>query len=598
MEARRTAHRHTLHAVSAVALLFMLSPRPAAADANGVWSQIGTGQSPGVRSHAVAAYDRQGKRMLLFGGLGPNGPTDLKNDVWQLSLECPSDWQQITTNGTPPSPRLDAAGVYDPVHDQFVVFGGKDASGENGQTWVLSLGNNTWSMLDEATACHDNLKPCPREGHSAVFNDSDGKMWVFGGQTCDLQVADNWIEQLTSASNTWTGGGGTDQCEEYYLPDKDCLPEIRSAHSEIYDSRNHLVVIMGGIYEGDNPDCVSTSNVYEYYGHSCKGQQVAWTRLADLPGTSGRAGHRAVYDSLAARMIVFGGACSSDSTVALSLPTAGGVIQPAWSTLHPTGTPPPGSTAYHAAIFDPGNDRMVVFDNNGNTWQLCFSDSDIAPPATTTDLRITSIVVSQRKATLSWTQAGNNGMCGQAAMDSLRKRSGSPITDANWSTSTLVAGFPAAANEFTVSYTASGLSGSSTWYFATKTTDAAGNSSDVSNNDCVTFSSPPSICSDGGNIIAQLPPDDAAAVRVLAISAVRPNPTRNGAEISFTLAEGPPATLEVLDILGRRVEVLDLAGFNPGPNSVFIGARLAPGSYRVRIRQGDRFATRSAIVMR
>ncbi len=83
--------------------------------------------------------------------------------------------------------------------------------------------------------------------------------------------------------------------------------------------------------------------------------------------------------------------------------------------------------------------------------------------------------------TLSWTAPGDDGLVGTAAAYELRV-SGSSINDANWGAATVVGGMPtplpAGTRQGTV---VRGLTPGTTYYFAMKTVDEAGNWSGLSN---------------------------------------------------------------------------------------------------------------------
>ena len=89
-----------------------------------------------------------------------------------------------------------------------------------------------------------------------------------------------------------------------------------------------------------------------------------------------------------------------------------------------------------------------------------------------------------------------------------------------------------------------------------------------------------------------------------ALDASYPNPFAEQTTISYRLDARGPATLEVFDLLGRRVRVLAEGDHSAGQHSVEWDARDAAGQtvsnglYLVRLRAGDASATRRASVLR
>jgi hypothetical protein len=63
------------------------------------------------------------------------------------------------------------------------------------------------------------------------------------------------------------------------------------------------------------------------------------------------------------------------------------------------------------------------------------------------------------------------------------------------------------------------------------------------------------------------------------------------------LPTGDAAVLDVVDVVGRRVVHMDLAGLGPGRHSVSTVPG-GPGVYFVRLRQGDRIERAQAILLR
>jgi len=84
-----------------------------------------------------------------------------------------------------------------------------------------------------------------------------------------------------------------------------------------------------------------------------------------------------------------------------------------------------------------------------------------------------------------------------------------------------------------------------------------------------------------------------------AIQGVRPNPTSRDMWVTYSLASGEAASLELLDIAGRRVLSRRVEP-RPGAFSVNLGegVHLPPGIYLVKLTQGARFETARITVLR
>ena len=75
----------------------------------------------------------------------------------------------------------------------------------------------------------------------------------------------------------------------------------------------------------------------------------------------------------------------------------------------------------------------------------------------------------------------------------------------------------------------------------------------------------------------------------LSLDPVRPNPLRTGVlTVHFALPSGSAASLELLDLAGRRIATREVGSLGAGQHSLGLGegCRLAPGLYLVCLRQG------------
>ena len=91
-----------------------------------------------------------------------------------------------------------------------------------------------------------------------------------------------------------------------------------------------------------------------------------------------------------------------------------------------------------------------------------------------------------------------------------------------------------------------------------------------------------------------------AASPGLALERVSPNPA-NGSKLvaTFTLPTGAPASLELLDISGRRISRLELGTLGAGRHTAAIatGAHTPPGVYLLQITQGGVVRTERAVIL-
>jgi hypothetical protein len=83
-----------------------------------------------------------------------------------------------------------------------------------------------------------------------------------------------------------------------------------------------------------------------------------------------------------------------------------------------------------------------------------------------------------------------------------------------------------------------------------------------------------------------------------ALHRLSPNPSRGELRVEYSLADGRPATLEVLDLMGRRVVESDLGAPGPGHHVFQLRQALPPGLYAVRLVQGSQTRVLKAVVVR
>lgn len=91
----------------------------------------------------------------------------------------------------------------------------------------------------------------------------------------------------------------------------------------------------------------------------------------------------------------------------------------------------------------------------------------------------------------------------------------------------------------------------------------------------------------------------ASRTLVFALQGASPNPVVSSAVVRFTLPVAGRASLELLDVSGRRVWTSDAMTLAPGEHVLPLaeGRRLSAGVYLLRLTQGTRAATRRVVVL-
>ena len=122
----------------------------------------------------------------------------------------------------------------------------------------------------------------------------------------------------------------------------------------------------------------------------------------------------------------------------------------------------------------------AAYAGEGNGLGAGFSVEDNILPAKVTDLAVTSR--SDTSLTLTWTAPGDDGLVGTASQYDIRYSTSAIDTEASWEGATVVSDPPTPqAPGSTETFTVTGISPGTRYYFALKTADEAPNWSDLSN---------------------------------------------------------------------------------------------------------------------
>jgi hypothetical protein len=102
----------------------------------------------------------------------------------------------------------------------------------------------------------------------------------------------------------------------------------------------------------------------------------------------------------------------------------------------------------------------------------------------------------------------------------------------------------------------------------------------------------------GGGVVSTPP---LSVTEGFTLSNVEPNPSVGEVRVIFSLLDGTPATLELYDLTGRRIESLSVGSLGAGAHVMSLNPRvlsLPPGVYCVRLAQGNHRAFRRVAIVR
>lgn len=93
---------------------------------------------------------------------------------------------------------------------------------------------------------------------------------------------------------------------------------------------------------------------------------------------------------------------------------------------------------------------------------------------------------------------------------------------------------------------------------------------------------------------------DPIGTPALALGRISPNPSGGEMRVNFTLHEAAPASLQLVDVLGRKVVEMNVGAFGPGQHVVTLAPKgnLGPGVYFLRLSQGSERATQRVTWLR
>lgn len=188
------------------------------------------------------------------------------------------------------------------------------------------------------------LDPPPAVGHQVLHDPLRHRLLLIDSGTMDVL----WVMSLpTSGPTAWQR-----------IPIPGPVPSFRLLFGATYDPRHDRVLIFGGRhYDPTSGGGIDTNDVWAL----TLSPSPAWSEVAvqgDPP--SARSNCIFTYDPVRDRVLLFGGTVFPDQFPAdtWSLDLAG---SPTWHQLSPVGNRSPMGREGAAGVYDPWNDRMVMF---------------------------------------------------------------------------------------------------------------------------------------------------------------------------------------------------------------------------------------------
>ena len=177
------------------------------------WTQRFPVTSPPPRANAALAFDPNTNAMLLFGGGVWNGIGSERNDLWSWNG---TTWQQRIAAGAP-TPRARATMVYDPARQRIVVTGGFAYQwlGTNGVAGTWEWDGVSWTSLG-------GTQPPATIGFVGAFDEILGRVIAFTGSPslppAMWQLGAPSLAATAPFGSGCTGGSGAPGLTARYLP--------------------------------------------------------------------------------------------------------------------------------------------------------------------------------------------------------------------------------------------------------------------------------------------------------------------------------------------------------------------------------------------
>lgn len=555
------------------------------------WSRIDTSAPrPSARYFSRAAYDDVRDRMILFGGTS--------DDVWRLDFAADPERTEVDpASGGAPFGLFGASATYDPTSLCTYLLGGRSGYYVHGTFYPFDSGDLFGATLGAFSMWRSVARsdpPLGRHGHSIILDPPGRRLLLWGGSAALQGDSSLWQLPLEGTS-PWSR-----------LEADGPSPAPRYFHTATYDSRRHRVLAFGGMGQ--------SGPLGDLWALSLDGSP-AWTRIeADGAPPLPRSGHVAAYDSVSDRMVLFGGEIGSvpvDDTWELLLSGT-----PRWVPRATLIRPPARTMA--AAAFDGLRRRLVIFGGRAGSnapladfWTFDLAGAAGWNPAATIgpapaarwgaaaafdEARDLLVLIGGTRTTDPQIFDSNTWLMSSTVpvvttLSGPRVRAHPGRVELEWS-------FPVGQLEDAVLQRLSAFEDWRTLDAEVSCADGRARSVDLSATPGARYAYRLK-----WKTVNTVRISDAAWVDVpnlrFALLTTSPNPGAGPISVEFSLPDGAPASLELLDVAGRRLWRDDVGRLGAGDHFVTIDptSGLRPGIYLIRLeRSGESRVARVGIV--
>lgn len=275
---------------------------------------------------------------------GSNGSSSTASVAW---LERIRNLLWVQKQDMGPGRRGEHALSWDPDRKALVLFGGRNSTGQHGDTWEWD--GHLWTQVAD-------IGPAPRSEHGMTFDPVTRQTLLFGG-AIDIPGTSSSANDL--AGDTWLWDG------KDWIQVADSGASPRDNFAIATDPIRECVVLFGGMSQQ-----TAGSAPRDIMGDTWEWDGTEWTQRADT-GPSDRWGCRMAFDGTSGMMILFGGLNSShpddtwgwDGNAWQQVADTG----PAGRSMHgmaPDGT---GVTLFGGSAHDPSSTADVL---TADTWSF------------------------------------------------------------------------------------------------------------------------------------------------------------------------------------------------------------------------------------